>query len=76
MRVRADCQCGGAASVDKTAGIAADRREALRRRRRFGLLIGAFLAFVFGGWPGLAAACLFVAVVRLVDLGRARRSLS
>ncbi|MDO8915216.1 MAG: hypothetical protein Q7W16_03955 [Coriobacteriia bacterium] len=45
----------------------------MQRRRRLGLLIGGLLAFVFGGWTGLLAACLFVTVVRIVNLARERR---
>jgi len=43
------------------------RRANLVRRRRAGLLIGALLAFLLGGWPGLSAALLFVGMARTVE---------
>ncbi|MDZ4178953.1 MAG: hypothetical protein U1E29_06945 [Coriobacteriia bacterium] len=46
---------------------AARRRADLARRRHIGLLIGALLAFVFGGWPGLFVALFVVGVARMVE---------
>ena len=44
------------------------RRVETARRRRGGLIIGAILAFVFGGWPGLYAALLVAAIARFVEV--------
>jgi hypothetical protein len=59
--------------VDATRDAVGKRRPDLRRRRWTGLLLGAFLAFIFGGWPGLLAACLLVGIVGIVELGRSLR---
>ena len=59
--------------MDATAEAIRDRRLALERRRRAGLVLGGFLAFLLGGWPGLGAACLLVGVVGLIDYVRAHR---
>jgi hypothetical protein len=64
---------GGGPRVDSTAGGERDRREALQRRRRVGLLIGSFLAFALGSWPGLALAWLMVGIVAIADYMRSAR---
>lgn len=51
----------------------ARRRQRLTNYRRAGLLLGAFLAFVFGGFEGLALALVMVAIVRLVNAWRTGR---
>ncbi len=48
-------------------------RAEIARRRRGGLIVGAILAFVFGGWPGLYAALLVAAIARFVEV-RAREN--
>ena len=43
------------------------KRDMFLRRRRLGVLLGAFLALLFGGWLGLGLALCMVAVARLVE---------
>lgn len=43
------------------------KREAFLRRRRVGVLIGALLAFIFGGWIALFLAFGMVAIARIVE---------
>lgn len=50
------------------------RGTAPTRLRRIGLVIGAVLAFAFGGWPGLSVALLAVAVVRALEARSRERS--
>lgn len=44
------------------------RRAEFARRRRTGLIIGAILACVFGGLPGLVVALLVAGLARLVEV--------
>jgi hypothetical protein len=47
------------------------RRAEIARRRHTGLIVGAILALLFGGWPGLCVALLVAAIARFVEI-RAR----
>lgn len=51
----------------------AARQQRLTTYRRAGLVLGAFLAFVFGGFQGLALALTMVVIVRLVNAWRVGR---
>jgi tetrahydromethanopterin S-methyltransferase subunit B len=44
-----------------------DKRESFLRRRRLGVVLGALLAFIFGGWLGLGLALAMVALARFVE---------
>jgi hypothetical protein len=61
---------GARAQLDAASADLALKRAATRRRKRIGLLAGGLIAFAVGGLPGLAAACLFVAIVRFVTTSR------
>lgn len=49
------------------------RQQRLTTYRRAGLVLGACLAFVFGGFEGLALALTMVVIVRLVNAWRVGR---
>ncbi len=48
--------------------VLAQRRAEYRRRRHIGLVIGASLAFIFGGPTGLVLACAIVLLARTVEV--------